>query len=795
MLRFLANKRISLFIIICIIFSLFSLSFQRVYAAESSRYFPDTDKTVSGKFLDYWNNNGGLPVYGYPITNAQVEIDPETNKSFLIQWFERARFELHPEFAGTRFEVLLGLLGKDLRREALAVDPDFFPAGKIFDPSRPKEQQWYLPETGHNLRFGFLQYWLDNGGLERFGYPISEEHPETDPETGKVYISQWFERARFEYHPENKAPYDILLGLLGNQIKAPKTKAEFMWKIGGGFNRFFSPGGIAVDTQDNVYITDQLSKRVFKYDSIGLIQAKWGLEGDHNGQFNAVAAIAADQKGNIFVPAIGSSTIAKFDSFGNFLLKWTDLGTGTPVSYDLSGQAGIATDSLGNVYVADSIGNSILKFDGNGKFLLKWGTYGSGNGQLNMPWSLAIDKQDRVYVAEIYNHRVQKFDNNGLYLSKLDLESRPFDRTNSAYSLAVSQVGELYIADGATNRILKYDDKGQLLKSWGAQGGQNGQFNAPTGIALDSKGNVYVSDLYNYRVQKFDSNGNFLLKWGNALNGDGQFNPDFIGGPTGIAVNRQGNIYVGDAGNHSIQKFDYAGRFLFSFGSKGTGAGQFDYDPGTPCTRLSIAIDPLGYIYVADCGNYRIQKFDSAGNFLLMWGKQGTADGEFGGIIYPGGPYGIAVDSKGNVYVADRGNARIQVFDSNGHFLYKWGNAGLQNGEFAYPYSISIDSADNVFVTDDLRIQKFDSKGHFLTKFGNGGNSITVDSKGNLYVAGTSNGRIWKFDNDGHFLLDWGSEGSADGQFSLPEAIAVDNFDNAYIADTRNNRIQKFSLH
>lgn len=107
--------------------------------AEASRYFPETKQTIAGKFLAYWQANGGLPVYGYPITEARMEVDPETGKTFLTQWFERNRFELHPENTGTQYEVLLGLLGKDLRREALTVDPDFKP----LDNPRLASQTWF----------------------------------------------------------------------------------------------------------------------------------------------------------------------------------------------------------------------------------------------------------------------------------------------------------------------------------------------------------------------------------------------------------------------------------------------------------------------------------------------------------------------------------------------------------------------------------------------------------------------------------------------------------------------------
>ncbi|NWJ49182.1 MAG: hypothetical protein HXX08_25270, partial [Chloroflexi bacterium] len=140
-----------------------------ILAAEGSRFFPETKHTVSGKFLDYWNSNGGLPTYGYPITDAQMETDPETGKTFLTQWFERHRLELHPENAGTKFEVLTGLLGKEINRTKLTTEPDFQKATQLYDPTFSKDQQWYFTETGHNLRFGFLKYWQDNGGLERFG--------------------------------------------------------------------------------------------------------------------------------------------------------------------------------------------------------------------------------------------------------------------------------------------------------------------------------------------------------------------------------------------------------------------------------------------------------------------------------------------------------------------------------------------------------------------------------------------------------------------------------------------------
>ncbi|MGH2370392.1 MAG: glycosyl hydrolase, partial [Chloroflexota bacterium] len=121
-----------------------------------------------------------------------------------VQYFQRARFEYHPDKGGTPYEVQLTLLGDQVtagRRPFPTVDP--FPSS---------DQQVYFPETGHSLSFGFLSYWRDRGGLDVFGYPISEEMTEDG------YTVQYFQRARFEYHPELPEPYQVSLGLLGDQL-------------------------------------------------------------------------------------------------------------------------------------------------------------------------------------------------------------------------------------------------------------------------------------------------------------------------------------------------------------------------------------------------------------------------------------------------------------------------------------------------------------------------------------------------------------------------------------------------
>src|SRR5947208_1185085 len=138
------------------------------------------------------------------------------------------------------------------------------------------------------------------------------------------------------------------------------------------------------------------------------------------------------------------------------------------------------------------------------------------------------------------------------------------------------------------------------------------------------------------------------------------------------------------------------GAFLTTWGSSGTGDGQFDFPFG-------VATDGSGNVYVADYGNDRIQKFDASGTFVTTWGSDGSGNGQFNG------PHGVATDGSGNVYVADNDNHRIQKFDASGTFLTAWGSVGSGNGQFHFPQGVAADGSGNVYVSDtnNQRIQEF----------------------------------------------------------------------------------------
>ncbi|MDQ3928595.1 MAG: S8 family peptidase [Chloroflexota bacterium] len=180
----------------------------------SQLYFPEVGHTLRGSFLRFWQANGGLPIFGYPLSEEFQEVSATDGKTYTVQYFERNRFELHPEFAGTRNEVLMGLLGVELTRGKN------FPAGAPFQNTNTRV---FFRETQHSLGGAFYQYWRQYGGLPIFGYPISEEMQEVSPIDGKTYTVQYFERNRFEYHPEFRGTRsEVLLGLLGVEMVRSK---------------------------------------------------------------------------------------------------------------------------------------------------------------------------------------------------------------------------------------------------------------------------------------------------------------------------------------------------------------------------------------------------------------------------------------------------------------------------------------------------------------------------------------------------------------------------------------------
>ena len=263
--------------------------------------------------------------------------------------------------------------------------------------------------------------------------------------------------------------------------------------------------------------------------------------------------------------------------------------------------------------------------------------------------------------------------------------------------------------------------------------------NKPWGIALNQSGEVVVtSPAYNC-VSVFSPSGDKLQSFGTKGSGQGQFMH-----PYGVAVDGEGNILVADDENHRIQKFTAKGQFLAAVGSKGSGPLQFNQ-------MRDIAINTSNNkVYVVDMQNHRIHVLNSDLTFSNTIGKYGKNKGEFN---YP---WDIACDSTGNVYVADFGNNRIQVFTSTWTFLRKFGSHGEGDGELNRPIGIALDAQDKVYVSEK------------------------------------NNHRISVFTSEGHFVTSFGSEVGRLGEFHYPRGLAVDSNGVVYVCDLTNKRLQLF---
>jgi hypothetical protein len=204
--------------------------------------FVETGYCISNRVRQFWEQNGGLPVFGYPVSPLVQETNPATGLPVLVQWFERHRFEVHPENAPP-YDVLLGRIGSE-RLRAQGIDWQARPA------AAPVPDCLWFPQSRHNLcdqvpGLGFKSYWESNGlldpalnsyeqSLALFGMPLTEAYWETSA-SGQRIMVQWFERARFEWHPTNPPPFNILLGLLGTEHLESLPLSRFINGVWEGF--------------------------------------------------------------------------------------------------------------------------------------------------------------------------------------------------------------------------------------------------------------------------------------------------------------------------------------------------------------------------------------------------------------------------------------------------------------------------------------------------------------------------------------------------------------------------------
>ena len=414
-------------------------------------------------------------------------------------------------------------------------------------------------------------------------------------------------------------------------------------------------------------------------------------------------------------------------------------------------------------------------------------------------------------------------------------------------NMAVDAQGNVYIAASGLSMVLKVAANtgvisvfaGNGLSSAGGDGGlaTGASLGSPTGLAFDSSGNLYIVDWASSNVRKVDTNGIITTVAGDG--GQGGFSGDggpatkaLLTNPTGIAVDKSGNLYIADRGNQRIRMVTASSGTISTIAGSSTIGLSGDGGPAAKATftlPTGIAIDATGNLYIADENNRAIRRISTSGIITTVAGT-----GQFG---YSGdngqatkaklaGPQGVAVDASGNLYIADSGNERIRYVNISGIIttIAGTGAAGFSGDSsaataatFSNPVGVALDASGNVYVADldNNRIRRFVVGGAVTTfagtttSAGDGGPStqarvepwaVAVDSSGNLYIADRSEQRVRKVAPSGTISTVAGTGQTGFGGdngpgalalLSTPNDVAVDASGNVYIADAGNNRIRR----
>jgi DNA-binding beta-propeller fold protein YncE len=261
-------------------------------------------------------------------------------------------------------------------------------------------------------------------------------------------------------------------------------------------------------------------------------------------------------------------------------------------------------------------------------------------------------------------------------------------------------------------------------------------FGECSGVDVDRNDNVWVFNRGPHPVIQFDKNGKMIAAWDHVP----------VVSSHGIRVDPDGNVWLVDVKGHALLKFSPGGKLQMVFTNPGNRPGDNDarYAFNEP---TSLAFTPNGDFYVSDgYVNSRVIKFNRDGEYLLHWGRKGAGDGEFNLV------HDVCLDARGRVYVADRTNARIQVFDGNGKFLAKWTHLGS-------PWGLYYVARENA-----------------------------------IYMADGLNNRVLKINTDGQVLGTLGRFGKIPGTFDFAHHLAVDSSGSIYVAEIKNWRVQKFAV-
>lgn len=571
-----------------------------------------------------------------------------------------------------------------------------------------------------------------------------------------------------------------------------------------------APSGVFIDANDNLYVVEDNGYRLLRYNSSGVNTLTLGTAGFCDDSLDPTAFctpqdVAADLSGNFWV-ATGNRAV-KFDANGiyqtqlplpNFRGSWSSGEDST----HFRSTAGVALDNInGRLFVSDRNNHRVQVYILGGSepvysaTIGETGVSGSDNEHFKYPRRITVDNLGRLYVVDSSNYRVQRCSFSGSWACA------PFGPTPGSYvprGISSDASGNIYIYDSNYGRVLKCTPAGicaDLASS----------LSYSQDVAVDSQGNLFLGAYGHSVIKKYNSSGAFIKNYLGIYHES--YFPDgpYIFSAHGVEVAADGSLYATELNGQRLLKFNSSGVRQWAVGDPGAWGeenDQFNSPEGNP------AISATGLIYVPDGNNDRIQIFDADGSYIGSFGSYGVGNYQFS---YPAG---IAISPvNGYIYIADVNNSRVQVFNSSHVFIGTIGETGVwgsDNAHFDGPYDVAVDEAGIVYIADyyNYRVQKciFNISNYACTTFiGETGNieygfeylqpqSVEVDQAGRVYVVDQYNGRIQVFDASGAYLTTIGGGwGSRPGEFRIPTGLALDENGNVYVGDFRNNRVEKFS--
>jgi uncharacterized protein (TIGR03437 family) len=550
-------------------------------------------------------------------------------------------------------------------------------------------------------------------------------------------------------------------------------------------------------------------------------------------------------------------------------------GGGPAAQAPLGGVAAVAVDGRGNLYFSAATYGMIMRMSPGGTVTVVAGNgirAFSGDGgeatsaSLFSPWGITLDAAGHLYIADTGNHRVRKVSPEGIITTVAGNGVRGFlgdglrattASLNEPNGVAVDGAGNLYIADTANHRIRKVSPDGAIstVAGTGTPGlfGDGGpavraSLQKPYGVAVDRAGVLYIADTQNHAIRKLGPDGNLVTIAGTGvfgLSGDGGPAVDAaLFFPDGVHVDAVGNIYIADTQNHRIRRIAPNGFIstVAGSGATGFGGGGFRGDGG-PATRAllnapeSAALDAAGNLYIADFFNRRVRRVTPEGTISTF---AGNGIGFFAGDGGPAtsasidGAFGVTVDARGSLYLADTLNHRIRQVTPDGIIttIAGTGEAGFSGDGGAaagaamnLPVTVAVDPVGSVYFADSNngRVRKITPGGVITTVAGNGGLDLggdggpatatslfspwglALDAAGNLYIAEAAAGRIRRVTPAGIIStvagklsatgggFDGDNKRATDALLNSPTGVAVDAAGALYISDQNNHRVRKVS--